>query len=48
MKSVSKIIKFIKQKKLNNKIKINKITWVTPKEKRLLKTSWEINIKKNK
>jgi|DEB0MinimDraft_4_1074332.scaffolds.fasta_scaffold212088_1 hypothetical protein len=53
-KHLNKIVKVIRQKKMNKNMNENmnetpnEISWNTPKEKRNLKTSWKINIKKNK
>lgn len=49
LKHINKIVKITKQKVSKNIIeKPNVITWTTPKEKRIVKTTWKINIKKNK
>ena len=48
LKHLNKIVKVIRPKKINQNINENpfEINWNTPKEKRYVKTSWKINIKK--
>lgn len=49
LKHINKIVKITKQKINQNMIeKPNVITWATPKEERIVKTTWKNNIKKNK
>ena len=50
IKHVNNLVKIIKQNKNSENIneKVNKINWNTPKEQRIPKNSWKINIQKCK
>lgn len=50
LKHLNKIVKTITPKKINQNLNENpiEINWTTPRKKRYVKTSWKINIKKNK